>query len=166
MSFINRLFKQVKPSANKYRNQFKNNNKSSRQYSQQPNRGVPSGNKKEFYYLYVLKLSNGGFYVGITNNPERRFSEHSSGQGSKVTHTYPPVGVISCEPLGVMTYAKAEKFEDDKTLTLMEINGYSSVRGGHWCMVNDKAIYLALVNNKDRILRDFGRQVERMVYPR
>lgn len=167
MSFIKKI-------TNAFRtNQGSNNNR--RPYnrkSNQSNRGsnnirhAPAGNKKENYFLYVLSLSNGGMYVGITNNPERRFKEHSSGQGSKVTHTYPPTGVITCYSLGYMTYAQAEKFEDDKTLELMEINGYSCIRGGHWSMVNDKAIYYALVNNKARIAKDFGRQVDLMVCPR
>lgn len=124
---------------------------------------IPKGNVKQNYYLYVLKLSNGGMYVGITNNPSRRWLEHSGGKGAKITHLYPPVGVLSCNLLGYMTYAQAEKYEDDMTLSLMEQYGYSCVRGGHWSMVNDKAIYSALVNNHKRIARDFNRNVSVMI---
>ncbi len=31
------------------------------------------------YYVYILKCSDDSYYVGVTNNLERRFSEHSQG---------------------------------------------------------------------------------------
>ena len=32
-----------------------------------------------FYYVYILKCSDGSYYTGITNDIEKRFSEHQSG---------------------------------------------------------------------------------------
>ena len=34
------------------------------------------------YWIYILRLTNGNNYVGHTNNIERRFQEHLSGQSS------------------------------------------------------------------------------------
>jgi len=31
------------------------------------------------YYVYILKCSDNSFYVGVTNNIERRFAEHQQG---------------------------------------------------------------------------------------
>lgn len=128
-----------------------------------PNQGhAPAPNHVDFYYLYVLGLNNGGKYVGITNNPERRFKEHFTGKGAKVTHNYQPQSVLGCYPLGRMTYNQAEFYEDDKTLELMGIYGLSCVRGGHWSMVNDKAIYRALKSQSQEIANTFHRDVNTM----
>ncbi len=32
------------------------------------------------YYTYIIKCNDGTLYVGVTNDLERRFAEHSSGQ--------------------------------------------------------------------------------------
>lgn len=32
------------------------------------------------YYVYILKLSNGTYYIGRTDNLKRRIHEHISGQ--------------------------------------------------------------------------------------
>ena len=41
----------------------------------------------EFYYSYVLRFEDedGGFYVGSTNNPAARFTEHAVGVGAVAT---------------------------------------------------------------------------------
>ena len=40
----------------------------------------------EFYYSYVLRFEDdGSFYVGSTNNPAARFTEHAVGVGAVAT---------------------------------------------------------------------------------
>lgn len=39
--------------------------------------------KSNSWMIYILKLSNGTYYTGITNNLERRLDQHSKGKGSK-----------------------------------------------------------------------------------
>jgi len=34
--------------------------------------------KKHQYFVYILKCSDNSYYTGITNNIERRFSEHQN----------------------------------------------------------------------------------------
>ncbi|TSA49352.1 MAG: hypothetical protein D4R43_03990, partial [Sphingobacteriales bacterium] len=46
--------------------------------------------------MYVLKCSNGSFYVGQTNDMERRMKEHKNGQISW-TSKYLPVELIHWE---------------------------------------------------------------------
>lgn len=156
-------FRQFRSLFRKRRRKAKPRSKTRKRTPKQKQRHAPTGNHSDFYYLYILKLNNGGFYVGITNNFKRRYAEHATGRGAKVTRTYHPVGVVSVRPLGKMTYAAAEKFEDDQTLALMEQYGYSRVRGGHWSQVNDKAVYTALTKHKQQIYNRFHRNVDLMV---
>jgi putative endonuclease len=44
------------------------------------------------YYVYMLECSDGSFYIGITNDLERRVGEHNAGWDSKsYTHERRPV---------------------------------------------------------------------------
>jgi len=46
------------------------------------------------YYVYILKLSNGDYYTGLTNNLERRITEHKDGK-SPTTSRFLPIKLIS-----------------------------------------------------------------------
>lgn len=118
--------------------------------------------KNKPYYLYMLNLSNGCIYIGITDNLNRRLKEHNSGRGSTVTKYSPPVSVRGTKALGVMTYSQAEYYEDYHTLIAMQQYGYANVRGGHWSMVNNKAIYTALKSQKKQIMKKFNLNVANM----
>lgn len=37
------------------------------------------------YFVYMIKNSYGNLYIGVTDNPERRLSEHNSKRGSDFT---------------------------------------------------------------------------------
>ena len=44
------------------------------------------------YYVYLLLCEGGELYAGITTDPDRRFSEHSSGiRGAKYTKAHRPM---------------------------------------------------------------------------
>jgi putative endonuclease len=43
------------------------------------------------YYTYILECSDGSFYIGITNNLERRLRAHNEGIASKYTRSRRPV---------------------------------------------------------------------------
>lgn len=43
--------------------------------------------KKRVYFTYILLCSDDSYYVGITNNIERRFGEHQSGI-NETSYTY------------------------------------------------------------------------------
>ncbi|MFD0837170.1 GIY-YIG nuclease family protein [Mariniflexile aquimaris] len=40
-----------------------------------------------FYFVYILKCSDGSYYTGITNDIQKRFVEHQTGY-SKDSYTY------------------------------------------------------------------------------
>lgn len=37
------------------------------------------------YYVYIIKCKNGSYYIGHTNDLERRMKDHQVGYGSKFT---------------------------------------------------------------------------------
>ena len=51
----------------------------------------------EFWFVYILKCSDGTFYTGITNNLERRIKQHNEKKGAKYTRTRGPVTLLSHE---------------------------------------------------------------------
>lgn len=80
--------------------------------------------------LYVLELKNGKYYVGKTNNLQRRFQQHVDGAGSVWTRKYSPLAiersVIVDGPL----------HEDRVTKELMLKHGIDNVRGGSYCRID------------------------------
>lgn len=50
------------------------------------------------WYVYILRCADGSYYTGVTNNPERRLTEHQSGY-HKGCYTYArrPVSLVFCE---------------------------------------------------------------------
>jgi putative endonuclease len=52
----------------------------------------------KYYYVYILKCSDSSYYTGLTNNIERRFQEHQSGENStSYTFKKRPVELVFCE---------------------------------------------------------------------
>jgi len=80
--------------------------------------------------IYVLKLKNGNYYVGKSDNPEKRFLEHISGSGSAWTRKYPPVSLHKVFKM------KSPLDEDHKVKKLMLKHGIDSVRGGSYSSIS------------------------------
>ena len=62
-------------------------------------------------YVYILECNDGSYYIGVTNDYERRFSEHQSG---KILHCYTherrPLKLVHIEEFVTITDAiKREK---------------------------------------------------------
>jgi putative endonuclease len=50
------------------------------------------------WYLYLIECQRGTgcvYYAGITNNLERRFSEHQNGTGARFTRANPPLRLLA-----------------------------------------------------------------------
>jgi putative endonuclease len=53
------------------------------------------------YYVYMLLCSDGSFYVGITNDVERRVAQHNLGwDPDSYTHSRRPVSVVHSSDFG------------------------------------------------------------------
>lgn len=46
------------------------------------------------YYTYVLLTENNTLYCGYTDDVEKRFEEHKSGNGAKYTRANKPVKIV------------------------------------------------------------------------
>ncbi|MGE5041659.1 MAG: GIY-YIG nuclease family protein [Candidatus Levyibacteriota bacterium] len=52
------------------------------------------------WFVYILLCDNNALYTGSSNDPERRFKEHQSGQGAKYTKLYKPLRILYTEAAG------------------------------------------------------------------
>ena len=52
--------------------------------------------EQELHWIYMLRLANGSYYTGYTNDLDRRFRAHRSGRGAKLTRSFAPVAVAAC----------------------------------------------------------------------
>jgi putative endonuclease len=50
------------------------------------------------YYVYILKCNDGSYYTGVTNNVEKRLTEHNS-DNSTTSYTFKrrPVELVYCQ---------------------------------------------------------------------
>lgn len=78
-------------------------------------------------YTYGLKLTNGKYYVGKTEDPERRIGQHFTGNGSKWTRLHKPEKIMFVR----QSYSPLD--ENRQTVDLMKKYGASNVRGGSYC---------------------------------
>ena len=54
--------------------------------------------KVKYLYVYILKCSDGTYYTGVTNNPEKRVIQHNKGLDPEAyTYSRRPVTLAYCE---------------------------------------------------------------------
>ena len=91
-----------------------------------------SDDRKYHWWLYVLRLEDRKWYVGITSKtPEIRMQEHLNGVRTAYwTAKHKPVEIIYREDLGYIVKEEAEKRENKYVRELMRQRGINNVRGG------------------------------------
>lgn len=76
--------------------------------------------------IYILKLKQGKYYIGKSDDPHKRFIEHVEGRGAYWTKKYEP---LELERI----IENASPFDEDKyTKEYMSIHGIENVRGGSY----------------------------------
>lgn len=51
------------------------------------------------YFVYMLVCEDSSFYIGTTNNVQKRFLAHLSGKGASYTRSHKPIQVVYQEEL-------------------------------------------------------------------
>jgi putative endonuclease len=51
------------------------------------------------YFVYMLLCQDGSFYLGSTDNVQKRFFKHELGKGASYTRSHKPVKVVYTEEL-------------------------------------------------------------------
>ena len=73
--------------------------------------------------IYVLRLRGGKYYVGKTDNVEKRFQQHVNGSGASWTRKHKPIAIERI-------IKNASAFDEDKvTKEYMAKHGLDNVRG-------------------------------------
>ena len=80
-------------------------------------------------YLYILQLQHGCFYVGKSDNPTKRFTQHKNGRGSAWTRLHKPIRMVKKMKM------TSTLQEDQITEEWMKKKGIEKVRGGMYCQI-------------------------------
>ncbi len=78
------------------------------------------------FTIYILKLEQNKYYVGLSKYPESRIQEHFNGNGSSFTTLYKPIHIVK----QIQTY---DRYDEDKIVKqCMSKYGILNVRGGSY----------------------------------
>lgn len=97
------------------------------------------------YFLFVLRLEGGKYFVGYSSDPERRVKKHFDGRGAAWTTLYKPLELTRCDPLGEISESSAAVHAKNEVIALMRKLGWVNVRGGAWvdsCEIETKRLLL------------------------
>jgi len=106
-------------------------------------------------WFYVLELTGGYYYVGISNNLVQRTAQHQGGAGAAWTKLHPPTRVLFQHEHEVADYRAAELIENEITVRLMIEHGWTKVRGGFFCATSEAEVEKSLKahGHWDRVLQ-------------
>ena len=96
----------------------------------------PQNNYKTDVYkvLYLLKLDQNKYYVGITPDFTKRFEKHKNGEGSYWTKKYKVIEILSFKNVPEK-YASSE--ETILTCEMMLIHGINNIRGAQFSQMHE-----------------------------
>lgn len=104
------------------------------------------------YWLYVLRLEQGKYYIGRTTreDPQTRIKQHKDGfYSAQWVKKYKPLDTAEIIDIGYLTKTEADRLEIQRTLQYMKKYGYQNVRGGK---LNYSGKYVKIL---DRYFRDY-----------
>lgn len=92
--------------------------------------------------IYVLRLSDGKYYVGKSSNPVSRIAQHFNSAGAEWTKLHPVVDVVE-------VIENCDGYDEDKvTKQYMGRYGIENVRGGSYSQIRLSATKVALLRTE------------------
>lgn len=82
-------------------------------------------------WMYILRLSSGGLYIGSSADIMRRYVEHISGNACRTTRLDPPKRIVYSEEFVDLSLAKhreAQVKRGDRNETIYMINNYAALK--------------------------------------
>jgi predicted GIY-YIG superfamily endonuclease len=109
---------------------------------------------KKHWHLYVLRLEDDKYYVGITSKTvEHRFMQHKNGfAGAAWTKEHKPISILDSRDLGYVTKDEAEYYENIVVRKYIHKYGIENVRGGDLVDNREYIILGRTVYIKDQLL--------------
>ncbi|MFE7720123.1 GIY-YIG nuclease family protein [Nocardia rhizosphaerihabitans] len=89
-------------------------------------------------WLYVLRLEEGKYYVGMSRDVDRRFKRHSKGKGAAWTRQFKPIEVIRRVDTKLTDEYEVAVLENELTFDMAIQHGLDNVRGGGYCQTKPK----------------------------
>ena len=89
------------------------------------------------FYIYVLELENGHYYIGQSRNPDKRFKSHIEGKGAKWTKQHKAIRIVETRTTEALVESEAQLFEDEVTLEYAIKYCADKVRGGGYTQVEN-----------------------------
>lgn len=97
-------------------------------------------NYRMTYYIYVLRLDGGNYYVGLTSGcPSRRIEQHGGRHGAAWTRLHHPLELVETIDTRTTDQTKASLHESMVTWKYMQRYGWQRVRGGYFCACDEEA---------------------------
>ncbi len=89
-------------------------------------RGVEWAYTRNMHFVYIIKNSYGNLYIGITDNPTRRLSEHNTHRGADFTKNRDTFSLVFLEEYSTLIQARKrevqiKKWRRNKKEMLIEI---------------------------------------------
>jgi hypothetical protein len=79
--------------------------------------------------IYILRLQEGKYYVGKTDDVEKRYQQHLKGYGSAWTKKYKPISIAR-------QIENSSPFDEDRYVKeYMNVYGIQNVRGGSYIQI-------------------------------
>jgi predicted GIY-YIG superfamily endonuclease len=87
------------------------------------------------FVVYVLRLEDGCWYVGVTRNLDKRLRSHINLKGSQWTKKHKFVELFETRKTNLLTESEAAKVEDQVTIEYATKYCAQKVRGGGYCQI-------------------------------
>lgn len=63
------------------------------------------------WYLYILRCESNKLYIGISQNPSKRFKTHQNKQGPKFTQKFRPIEIVYIEKYENLSLARKREIQ-------------------------------------------------------